>query len=285
VETSSDPLVSIVVIAHSVRHELEGCFASIAKHAEVPTETILVDNSSTDDTVKWARASKPDVRLIELDENTWDSARNPAMAVARGRYTMFLDSDARLTAGALPAMVSALDANPDWGLLGPALQYPDGTRQLSCRRFPPLLLPVMRRPPLRRFLESSPTVMRHLMADVEHSKPRPVLYLIAACHLFRTALAWQIGGLDEAIGRGGCADIDWCIRFWDAGSKVVFFPGATVIHDYRRASNRAPLSRGALRHLNSFVRLQWKYRGRRRELTRLQNRLDQPDHAGSHAPV
>ena len=51
---------------------------------------------------------------------------------------MFLDSDAALTPDALPAMVSALDENRQWGLLGPRLVYDDGSLQMSCRRFPPL---------------------------------------------------------------------------------------------------------------------------------------------------
>jgi GT2 family glycosyltransferase len=133
----------------------------------------------------------------------------------------------------------------------------------------------MRRPPLRRFLDSSPPVMRHLMTDIDYSQTRPVLYLIAACHLFRTDLGREIGEMDAAIGKGGCADSDWCIRFWDAGTRVVYFPKATVIHDYRRASNRSPISRIAFRHLKSFGRLQWKYRRRREELAKLADRLDQ----------
>ncbi len=276
-EASSEPLVSIVIVAHSVRHELEDCLPSIAAHAGVPTETILVDNASTDDTVEWVRSEHPDVRLVQLQENIWDTARNPGMALARGRYTMFLDSDARLTEGALAAMVSALEENTEWGLLGPKLVYPDGTLQLSCRRFPPVLLPVMRRPPLRRWLDSSPPVMRHLMSDFDYSATRPVLYLIAACHLFRTALGREIGELDTAISDGGCDDSDWCIRFWDAGSQVVYCPEATVIHDYRRASNKSPISRIAFQHLKSFGRLQWKYRHRRAELARLADRLDRAE--------
>jgi GT2 family glycosyltransferase len=132
----------------------------------------------------------------------------------------------------------------------------------------------MRRPPLRRFLDESPPVMRHMMADFDYATTRPVLYVIAACHLFRTELGRELGELDPAIGDGGCADSDWCIRFWEAGSQVVYYPEATVIHDYRRASNKSPVSRIAFRHLKSFGRLQWKYRYRRRELARLTERLD-----------
>ena len=162
------PEVSVVVIAHSVREELERCFASIDAHADMPVEVILVDNASTDDTREWVRAEHPEVRLVELPENIGAAARDEALPLVRGRYAMFLDSDAALTAGALPAMVEALDERPEWGLIGPRLEYDDGSLQLSCRRFPPRSLPLLRRPPLARLLEDSRPVRHHLM---EHDGP------------------------------------------------------------------------------------------------------------------
>jgi GT2 family glycosyltransferase len=112
------------------------------------------------------------------------------------------------------------------------------------------------------------------MADLDHSTSRRVVYVIGACQLFRTALGRELGGMDVAIGRGGMADVDWCIRVWDSGRSVVYLPQATVVHDYRRASNQRPLSRQALHHLASFVLLQRRYRGRRRELARFADELD-----------
>jgi hypothetical protein len=190
---------------------------------------------------------------------------------------MFLDSDAQLTPGALPTMVAALDEHPDWGLVGPRLVYDDGSLQRSCRRFPPLALPLLRRPPLARWFEDGRTVRRHLMADFDHDRTRPVLYLISACHLFRTSLARVAGPFNPRVPSGwaiGWADADWCLRVRDAGGEIVFLPDATVIHSYRRATTRRPVSGAALRQLRYFVDFQWKYRRRRRELIRLSAMLD-----------
>lgn len=267
------PDVSIVVVAHSVRSELERCFASIDRYAGVPTETILVDNASTDDTREWVRRAYPNVVLLELDRNLGIGARGHGMRRARGRYTMFLDSDAALTPGALPAMVAALDEQPGWGLIGPRLVYDDGTLQLSTRRFPPRSLPVLRRPPLGRFFEDGRVVRRYLMADDHADRPRPVLYVLGACQLFRTSLARLAGPWDESVILGW-DDADWCIRIRDAGGEVVYFPPATVIHSYRRITSRKPLSRLALHQLGAHARFQWKYRRRRHELIELSRRLD-----------
>lgn len=267
------PAVSIVIVAHSVRHELERCLASIAAHAELACETILVDNASTDGTPEWVRDRHPDVGLVRLERNLGVAARRYGLDQARGRYAMFLDSDAALTPGALPAMVEALDAHPSWGLLGPRLVGDDGELQLSCRRWPPLLLPILRRPPLSRWLEDGPTVRRHLMADDDHGRVRPVVYVLGACQLFRMDLARIVGPPDERTFLG-MDDIDWCLRIRDAGGEIVYFPDATVIHSYQRRSAQSPFSRAAWAHLRSFAALQWRYRTRRRALHELGDELD-----------
>jgi GT2 family glycosyltransferase len=269
----SEPEVSIVVVAHSVRHELERCFDSVDRYAGLPVETILVDNASSDDTLDWVRREHPEVTTVELPENIGVAARDHGLRRARGRYTMFLDSDAALTPGALAAMTALLDEHPEWGLIGPRLVYDDDSLQLSSRRYPPLLLPVLRRPPLDRFFENGQTVRRHLMADEKHDHTRPVLYVLGACQLFRTSLARLAGPFDDQVFLGW-DDADWCIRIRDAGGEIVYFPEATVIHSYRRLTRKQPVSRASWKMLAAHARFQWKYLRRRRDLIRLGEELD-----------
>jgi N-acetylglucosaminyl-diphospho-decaprenol L-rhamnosyltransferase len=266
--------VTIVVVAHSVRGELERCFESIERHAGVAVETILVDNASTDGTRDWVEREHPGVTLVALEENLGVAARDHGLRRAEGEYTMFLDSDAVLTEGALPKMVEAMDGHPDWGLIGPRLLHEDGSIQLSSRRFPPLLLPLLRRPPLDRLFEHRTKVQRHLMADVDHHRTRPVLYVLGACQLFRTSLARRAGPFDDRVFLGW-DDADWCFRIRDAGGEIVYFADAEVIHTYRRKTRAEPVSKAALRQLGAFFYFQRKYWPRRRELIELEHRLDE----------
>jgi GT2 family glycosyltransferase len=270
---SPGPAVSIVIAAHSERGELERCLASIDDHAGVPTQVLLVDNASTDDTVDWVRANHPTVEIIELSRNIGVAARQHGLDRVEAPLTMFLDSDAALTPGALPAMVRALESNPAWGLLGPRLVGDDGSLQLSCRRFPPRSLPLLRRPPLSWALEDSRIVRNHLMADEDHTRVRPVLYVLGACQLFRTALAKAAGPFADWIFLGP-DDADWCLRIRDTGGAIVYFPPATVVHTYRRRTQTSPLSRASLHHFRAFARFQWHYRRRRGEFLELQDALD-----------
>lgn len=261
-------------MAHSVRQELVRCFASIREHAGVPARTILVDNGSTDDTLAWVADAHPEVEVVELPENIGYAARDHGLRRSQTPYTLFLDSDAALTHGALPELVSALEANPGWGLVGPRLVYDDGSLQRSCRRFPPLALPLLRRPPLDRVFERRRAVGRHLMTDFAHDRTRPVLYLLGACQLFRTSLARAAGPFDPNVFIGW-DDADWCFRIREAGGEIVFVPSATVVHTYRRQTRQAPVSRAALHQLHGFLYFQRKYWSRRQELIRLEKRLDE----------
>jgi GT2 family glycosyltransferase len=215
--------------------------------------------------------------VVELPKNIGMAARDHGLQRAGGELTMFLDSDAALTPGALPAMVEAMRRNPEWGLIGPRLIGDDGSLQLSCRRFPPPLLPLIRRPPLSLLWENSAAVRTHLMTDVDHNVIRPVVYVLGACQLFPTSLGRRAARDMGPPGDGvffGPDDIEWCIRIRDAGGEVVYFPAATVIHSYRRQTRARPFSRDSWRHLKAFSAFQWRYRRRRGELERLSSELD-----------
>ncbi len=282
VAPAGPPIVSIVIVAHSVRGELERCLTSIADHAALPVQVILIDNASTDDTLAWVAAHHPEVEVVSLPNNIGVAARDHGLRRATGRYTMFLDSDAALTAGALVAMVAALDEHPRWGLIGPRLVDDGGSLQLSSRRYPPVLLPLLRRPPLGRLFEDGVTVRRHLMADARHDQTRPVLYVLGACQLFRSTLARAAGPFDVHVFLGW-DDADWCIRIRDSGGEVVYFPQATVVHSYRRLTKAKPISRAALRQLRAHVYFQRRYARRRRELIALSEDLDRRADAGAGA--
>jgi GT2 family glycosyltransferase len=260
------PAVTVIVIAHDVRDEVLACLDSIHRHADgLAVQTVLVDNGSRDGTAEAVRATFPGVEIEALAKNEGIPARNYGLRRARGRYRMFLDSDAVLTAGALRTLVDTLDADASIGVVGPRLLNLDGTTQLSARRYPPALLPFLRRPPLSRFFEDGPTVRRHLMDGEDLSRRRRVEYLLGACMLFRREAQEAVGQIDTRIWYGH-DDADWCFRIRQAGYDVVYEPAAEVVHGYRRTSSSNPVSKLALRFLIAHVYFQWKWRRSRRAL-------------------
>lgn len=260
------PDVSAIIIGHDVRDEILHCLGSLRDHADgLRIQAIVVDNASSDGTAEAVRAAFPDAEVLRLDHNANVVARNAGLERARGRHRMFIDSDAALTPNALGAMVGLLDEDPTIGLVGPRLVYHDGRLQLSCRRYPPVLLPILRRPPLGRWLERGRTVRHHLMADEPHDRRRRVEYVLGACQVFRAEAQAAVGGTDRRIWFGH-DDADWCFRIREAGWSVVYEPAAVVVHEYRRTSAKRPLSRFALRQLQAHLWFQVKWARRRAAL-------------------
>ena len=194
------------------------------------------------------------------------AGRNSALPLVRGRLVLMLDSDTRVLPGALSAMAAVLDGNPKVGLVGPKLVYPDGRVQPSCRRYPSVLIPVVRRWPLVRLFPESGAHRRHMMLDFDHASERPVVYVMGAAQMWRADLPALIGRYDEKVSSYGGEDLDWCLRVWRAGLEVRYAPQAEIVHDWQRVVRH---SRGwgghALRAARDFYYLQWKHRSLRRD--------------------
>ena len=260
------PDVSVIVVAHDVREEVLACLGALREHGGgLALQVIVVDNASGDGTLEAVVEHHPEAEVLRVDHNAGMVARNAGLAEARGRYQMFLDSDAAVTAGALQRMAAFLDAHPGVGLVGPRLTYRDGSLQLSARRYPPALLPVLRRPPLGRFFEDGPTIRRHLMADDAHDAPRRVEYVLGAAQFFRREVVERLGGTDRRIWYGH-DDADWCFAIREAGWDVAYLPEAVVVHDYRRSSAADPVSWRAVRQMQAHLHFQVKWLRRRRHL-------------------
>lgn len=260
------PDLTVIIIGYQVKDELLACLRSLTAHAgSLALQVVYVDNGSTDGSADAAEQALPGIEVVRLPENAGLPARNHGLRRARGRNRMFIDTDATVTPGALETMCAVLDGDESIGLVGPRLEYPDGSLQLSTRRYPPVMLPVLRRPPLERFFGDSRLVRRHLMADEAPLGRRRVEYVLGACQMFSRRAHEAAGEIDRRLWFGP-DDADWCFSIRKAGLRVVYVPEATVVHDYRRSSASAPLSRMALRHLRGFAYFQWKWRGARRAL-------------------
>jgi len=257
----SAPEVSVVVVAWRAKDDVLACLASLEEHAGVAYEAIVVDDASGDGTPEAVGARFPAATVVAKPVNEGLSkGRNDALPHVRGRYVLMLDADTLVTPGAIPRLVRTLEEQPEVGLVGPRLVYPDGRLQLSCRRWPPFLIPLLRRGPLARLLPDPPVHRRHLMSDWDHAQERPVVYVIGAAQMWRADLPQQIGRYDENVSSYGGEDVDWCLRVWAAGLQVRYVPDAAIVHVFQQATRRKLYGRKSWRAFRDWYYLQWKHR-------------------------
>jgi N-acetylglucosaminyl-diphospho-decaprenol L-rhamnosyltransferase len=253
--------VSIVVVTWRARDYVMRCLESLERHVSIPYEVIVVDDGSTDGTTAAVRGGFPTVRVLPKARNQGLSAgRNSALPLVRGRHVLMLDSDTEVYAGAVETLVARLDGHPEVGLVAPRLFHPDGHIQLSCRRYPPLFRPFLRHGPYAWVNPNPASYRRHVMEDFDHERERPVVWVLGAAQMWRADLRMLIGLYDTRISSYGGEDLDWCLRVWRAGHKVLYVPQAEVMHHWQQVVREKPSIRRSIRVFRDFYYIQWKHR-------------------------
>jgi N-acetylglucosaminyl-diphospho-decaprenol L-rhamnosyltransferase len=258
--------ISIVVVAYRAREEVLRCLASLAATVRAPHEVIVVDDASGDGTPEAASAAFPAAVVVAKSQNEGlPAGRNTALAHVRGDKVLMLDADTEVRPGAVEVLAAVLDRSPRVGLVAPRLVTPDGRLQLSCRRWPPFLIPIMRRGPYRRLVSDDPPAhRRHLMKEFDHAVERPVVWVSGAAQMWRSDLPGLIGRYDERVSSYGGEDLDWCMRVWAAGLEVRYVPQAEVTHVEQAVNRRNQFGRAAWRAFADWYYLQFKHRRLRR---------------------
>ncbi len=88
-------MVSVIIPMYNSARNIEECIDSVINQTYKDIEIIVVDDKSTDDSVRIVEGKKDDrIRLIKLPNNSGVStARNEGIKKAKGEYICFLDSD------------------------------------------------------------------------------------------------------------------------------------------------------------------------------------------------
>jgi GT2 family glycosyltransferase len=245
--------VSIMIVHYNtpklLRQTLKGIRSSALK---VSYEVIVVDNNPRMRVHDMIAKEFPETRVLMSDCNLgFGGGMNRAMEAATGRYLLVFNPDICLFPGAIEELVRFMDEHRDVGMVGPQLKNPDGSIQHSCFRFmKPEIIAYRRVPILRNLSVAKKAVDEYLMADWDHKETRDVDYLLGAAMLVRREAYQQVGPFDPQFFVY-FEDQDWCRRFWKTGWRVVYHPGASIIHYHRRetaeggfiAQLRNPLTR------------------------------------------
>ena len=91
-----NPIISIIVPVYNVEEYLQRCIDSILNQSFKNFELILVNDGSTDNSLKICKEyllNDPRVKIINKENGGLSSARNAGINIAKGRYIGFVDSD------------------------------------------------------------------------------------------------------------------------------------------------------------------------------------------------
>ena len=218
------PPLIVVVVNWNGRPHLADCLGSLLEGGYDPIHIIMVDNASTDDSVRFVQDTFPSVEIMTTSENLlWAGGNNLVIRRLRaasrpGRYLLLLNNDTVVPEGSLVRLVKALAADPTAWAATPRICYAHD--------------------PSRIWYDGGRTGkysgwIQHLgIRQLAGRRPLTNSYVDygTGCALLLKDDALQsIGEIDESYHFYG-EDVDYSLRIRAGGGRILHVPKALVLH-------------------------------------------------------
>jgi GT2 family glycosyltransferase len=215
------PRVSLIIPTKDAPDLISRCLGSIFTRTKYPNfEVIVVDNDTTDLKAQATLSRHPIVRIPFHESFNFSRANNLGASSAGGEILVLLNNDTEvIQEDWLEQMVFLLE-QPDVGVVGPMLLYPNGTVQHAG-----IALGIR---------GTADHVMRGFEANSDGyfgalSCTREVSGVTFACAMVSRELYMSLGGLNELYSTH-YQDVDFCLRVLSIGKKILYTPRARVLH-------------------------------------------------------
>ena len=255
-ERPQHPRLSILVPMFEEVAHTAACLTALAERRPATSfEVVVADDGSTDPAAAVLGQVTGLIVVRTEDNRGFIRACNAGFARCRGEYVLLLNNDAQPLAGAIDAMVAALDADPGVGAVGPKLLYPNGRLQeAGCF--------------VRPNGESGMVGLFADPAEPEWNADRDVTYCSGAALMVRHALVGPTL-FDEAFLPAYCEDADLCLRLIAAGARVRYVHAAVVVHHLSVSTNRQRATRKHRRIVRNQQTLGHRWGDRLRAMDRV----------------
>ncbi len=127
-------LLSVIIVNYKTYELTKKCTESILNtiHDIIDYEIIIIDNASGDSSRNIQNLKPEKIKWIGLNENLgFGRANNVGILTSKGTYILFVNSDIIVLENTIKFCISVLEDNPEIGVLGCKLTYPDGSHQKS----------------------------------------------------------------------------------------------------------------------------------------------------------
>ncbi len=223
-------LVSIIIVNWNGLSHLKKCLPSLYKQKYKKIEIILVDNASSDDSVKWVRKYNPGVKIIVNNQNLgFSEANNIGFNIAKGEFVLFLNNDTLVTNNFLTELLKVLKSDQKIGGAQSKIFFMDSPKQLDS---------------VGAFLTNTGFLFHY--GVYEHDSPKfskviDLYTLKGAAMIFKKTVLERIlinGELFDPKFFAYFEETDLCHRVWLAGFRVVFAPKSVIYHKFGATSSR-----------------------------------------------
>ncbi len=237
---SSRAAVDAIIVNYRSYDELTRCLASLEPSRAHLAQVVVVDHESNLSAASGIAATFPWVRVVERSTNEgFATGVNLGVRETGAPFVLLLNPDCVVNQQDLARLVAFTEQRPQAAIVGPRILNADGSVQGSARRFPGITTAFVGRSSwLTRRFPNNPLSRHNLPALEAQQTPLEVDWVSGACMLVRRDALAQVGGMDERFFLYW-EDADLCRRLTEVGWRIVYFPGATIVHAGGRSSIHA----------------------------------------------
>lgn len=257
--------IGFVILTWNSERYIRKCIESIFLLRDLHVVICVVDNGSSDQTVQiledLRRRSIPlsmELDIICLEENRGTTiSRNIGIKkiLSRIKNLCILDSDTIINKKAVLDMLQVLHGDEKNGIIGPKMETSGGVEQQSGRNIPSIKLKLLKVLPVKSLRRRGEEMER--IADI-HEDVAPVGYLMSACWFMRADFVRENGLLDEKIFYAP-EDVEYCLRAWRNGYRVLLDRRVKIVHEWQRLSRKKFISKHNWEHIKGLFYLYNKY--------------------------
>jgi len=223
--------LSIVIVSYNTKDLTDNCLSSIYHNADIAgIEIIVIDNASSDGSADFIMSKYPQVRLGTNDQNVgFAKACNQGIRCSSGKYLFFLNPDTYVTENVFKTVITFFEHNPEVGMAGCHLYYPNGRPQRSFFKFTSISNLMGRSLLLNAILPQNKITNIFFPGYPENEIPKYVDRVYGAAMIARKEALEKAGLFDESYFMYS-EEEDLCFRIRKAGWLIAPIPDSRVFH-------------------------------------------------------
>lgn len=223
--------LSVIIVNYNVKHYVSQCIDSAlwALHG-IDGEIFVVDNHSSDGSVKHLRKRFPEVKVMASNHNLgFSRANNIALKQARGKYVLLLNPDTIVKENTFRDCVRFMEEHEDCGALGVCQRNVDGSRANESRRgLPTPMTSFYKMIGLTARFPHHPSFARYYMGHLPWNEVGEIDCISGAFFFARKEAVEKAGYMNEDYFMyGEDIDLSYCVK--KLGYKNYFLP-TDIIH-------------------------------------------------------
>ncbi len=216
---------TIAVLNYNGEEFLEAYLPALADSSTTDFKIVIIDNKSTDDSVKFTRDWFPEIEIVELSQNYgFAEGYNKGLENVDSSFTVLLNSDVLVTKGWLDPILAMMEKDPTIGAAMPKVLSLEEKNMFeysgACGGLiDPLGYPICRGRMFQTCEEDTG----------QYDNMLEVFWASGAALVVRSEVFKKFGGFDGDYFAHQ-EEIDFCWRLKNAGYKIMVVPESSIYH-------------------------------------------------------